>query len=94
MDVGSISEVGHLAEPAGAQGKKDDPVLKSACEQFEGMLLGMVLKDGLKRGVLDEEGDHSASILQDFGVEQMARSLSAGGQIGIADMMYQQMQMQ
>lgn len=91
MDIASISQIAGEVEMGT---EKERATLKAACEQFEGMLLGMVLKDGLKSGVLDEEGDHSAAVMQDFAVEQMARSLSAGGRVGIADMLYRQMTMQ
>ena len=64
--------------------------LKTACKEFEGMLLGIILKQGLQASLDDEEDAGGGGILKEFAAEQMARSLGQEGSMGIADMMYRQ----
>lgn len=64
-----------------------DPRLDEACGEFEGMLLGYILKQGFKPGLDDEEEEGSALLLTDFAAEQTARELGRAGTLGLADML-------
>jgi Rod binding domain-containing protein len=71
--------------------KARDPKLDAACRDFEGLLLGFILKQGLNQGLEDEEdADGNAAMLTDFAAEQTARELGRAGTIGISDMLYEQ----
>jgi Rod binding domain-containing protein len=61
--------------------------LEEACKQFEGLLLGMVLKDGLRDVFNDssESGGGSMEGFKEYCIEQVATTLAADGSLGIAD---------
>ncbi len=70
--------------------------LREACQQFEGMLLGIILKESLRETFKDSEDDAGASMEQfrDFCVEQVANSLAETSSIGVADQLYEQFRQQ
>ncbi|HAS83908.1 MAG TPA: hypothetical protein DCS43_14835 [Verrucomicrobia bacterium] len=66
------------------------PELRDACAQFEGLLLGMILKDGLSNplgegGEGDDEGGSGMDGFRDFCIEQVATTLSTSASLGLAD---------
>ena len=71
---------------------RHDARLKDACKEFEGMLLAIILKEGMKPAWRDDEEPMAGSEnLQDFAMEQTARALGQQGVFGIAEMMMEQM---
>lgn len=78
------------------QQKKEELRMRDACEQFEGLLLGIMLKEALSRDTADSEGDMAAGFDQfrEFCVEQVATSVSKSSSTGIADQLYEQMSQQ
>ena len=75
---------------------KDDLRLRDAAQQFEGMLLGIMLKEALRDNLSGSDGDSAAGFDQfrEFCVEQVAHSLSGSASMGIADQLYEQMSQQ
>ena len=67
--------------------------LKEACQQFEGMLLGMVLKESMRDdgGMAGDEEAGGFGMFKEFCIEQVATSLSETSSMGIADQLYEQM---
>ena len=84
-----IDAISSAAAPApkGAARPKDDPVrVKDAARQFEAVLIGQLLK-----GMRESEGgwmgtgdDQSMSSAMEYAQEMFAQSLSAGGGLGLA----------
>lgn len=82
------------AEDAAAA--KRDKDLRKACEGFEAMFLSMMYKQ--MRATVPENtlfGESNAlKIFQDMRDDELMKNVAAGGGIGIADMMYKQLQPQ
>lgn len=104
MDMNSIGHPealrsGRTWNEAGEKtAKKEDPHLREACEQFEGLLLGILLKESLAAPP-PAEGDEESGAggfdqFREFCVEQVATSLSGSASMGIADQLYEQMSQQ
>ncbi len=76
--------------------KKEDASLREAAQQFEGLLLGIMLKESLNTKGAEPEEDSAAGFDQfcEFCVEQVASSLSGSASMGIADQLYEQMSQQ
>ena len=84
-------------EKAGSpQQKKEALRMRDACEQFEGLLLGIMLKEALRQDSTDTAGDAAAGFDQfrEFCVEQVATSVAKSSSTGIADQLYEQMSQQ
>ncbi len=77
-------------------GRKEDPRLRDAAQQFEGMLLGIMLKESLSTRISAPDDDSAAGFDQfrEFCIEQVASSLSSSASMGIADQLYEQMSQQ
>lgn len=67
------------------------PDLRTACAEFEGIFLAILLKDGMKPSDDSDSESSSGSALQEFAMEQVARNLGESGSLGIARMMLQQL---
>jgi Rod binding domain-containing protein len=75
-----------------APARMDNKTLDTACQEFEGMLLGSILKQGIvPKPEEDEENDANGAMLVEFAAEQTARELSRSGITGIADLIKRQM---
>lgn len=68
----------------------DNPVTREACKEFEGLLISMIMKNGMKATV-DDADDHGGEVMKEYAVEQAARQLGSLGAFGISDMLYQQL---
>ncbi len=77
-------EMYHAGKRSGVAAPAD---LQEACRQFEGLLLGMILKDSLSNPFSDgeEEAGSGMDMFRDFCVEQVADSLAENSSLGIAD---------
>lgn len=66
--------------------------LREAARQFEGLLMGMILKDSLRSVFSDPEGEMSTGMemMRDVCLEKLAASLSETSPIGLADDLIQQ----
>jgi flagellar protein FlgJ len=76
---------------AAAQQTKADAKLSEACEKFEGLLMGMILKDSLASSQFSDNEEPGSGLMKEFASEQLAQSLSKDGGIGLADMLYREM---
>lgn len=66
--------------------------LKEACREFEGMLLSIILKEGMRPAWRDDDEQMTgAENLNEFAIEQTARALGQQGAFGIAEMMMAQL---
>lgn len=76
--------------------EKRDKDLKKACEGFEAMFLNMMYRQ--MRATVPEDTlfgeSHALKIFQDMRDDELMKKVAAGGGIGIADMMYQQLKPQ
>jgi Rod binding domain-containing protein len=74
-----------------APDRHPDVRLAAACREFEGMLLAIILKNGMKSAWNDEaEPAPGSRNLQDFAMEQTARALGQQGVFGMAETMMAQ----
>ena len=72
-----------------AQNEVNDE-LREACRQFEGLFIGIIMKQGMKSGFDTEEECPGGDVFKDFAIEETARTLGQPGLFGIADMLYAQ----
>jgi len=88
---GAAPAESHRITPAGRPGTSPgNSKLREACAEFEGMLLGIILKQGLKGGSLDADQQAGNDILTDFSAEQAARQMGQAGTFGIGRLLYEQ----
>ena len=76
----------------GSGGKSSEPALKEACDAFEGMFMSMILKQGLKTGLIHEEECRSSDTLRDYIIEEVAHELGRTETFGISKVLYEQVQ--
>ena len=77
--------------------RQEDARLHEAAQQFEGLLLGIMLKESLGNNSVsapDEDAATGFDQFREFCVEQVASSLSSSASMGIADQLYEQMKQQ
>lgn len=90
-----ISDITSAApDSASAASRASDKVLGTACHEFEGMLLGNILKQGMAHQPDEDEAEESCSnnsMMTDFAAEQTARALSGSDITGIATLLQRQM---
>jgi peptidoglycan hydrolase FlgJ len=78
--------------PASAARPVDDPEkIKSAAKQFEALLIAQMMKSmrDSEGGWLGTGGDESSSAAMEYGQEVFAQAMSAGGGLGLANMIAQ-----
>ena len=79
------------AKPIGKSGA-EDRALKHACKEFEGVLISMILKEGLKKQPdSDDDGVPGEDIFREYAAEQAARELGRNEAMGLAKMLYNQL---
>ena len=81
--------------PTAAQLRTPEKTLNTACHEFEGLLLGNILKQGIvpKANEDDDEdqGSSNSALMTEFAAEQTARSLSNSDVTGLANQLKRQM---
>lgn len=88
MNVTGISQI--ETQPAldvSSEIEVKDPRLREACEKFEGMLLGIMMKEAMRRAP-DESGGGAAGGMdsfREFCVEQVANTMAETSSLGLAD---------
>ncbi len=68
---------------------KDSPEkIHDAAVQFEGLLIGQILKSAKSddQGLFGQEDDNSAQTASDFATDYLARALASSGGLGLANM--------
>lgn len=90
-----ISEIvgGHVqAFQREPQQDRESALLREACQQFEGFLLGILLKESMRETLSEGVGDSASGFDQfrEFCLEQVADSMAASSSLGIADQLYEQ----
>ena len=94
MDISTtlpvVTEANTAAQSAAMAAKSDD--LQTACRQFEGMLMGMIMKNcmGDMAGGTGEASPSGMDGFRDFCVEQVAMSLSENAPLGVAEQLMAQ----
>ena len=89
MTISDITAT-HAAGPA----RPADKTLKTACHEFEGMLLGNILKQSIvqKPDEDDEDsGGNNSALMAEYAAEQTGRALSSNDVTGIAALLQRQM---
>lgn len=78
------------AGPAASSAQPED--LETACRQFEGLLMGMILKNCMadSAGGMGEETPSGMDGFRDFCLEQVATTLSEESPLGIAEQLMAQ----
>lgn len=73
--------------------KQDEGKLKEACQQFESLFLTQMLKE-MKKSIpkSDGEGNKEKDTYEDMMYEEVAKSMASSGGVGMANILYQQMQ--
>lgn len=96
LDRGRSWRETEKTEKPNPQQKKEEMRMREACEQFEGLLLGIMLKEAMSQEATDTAGDAAAGFDQfrEFCMEQVATSISKSSSTGIADQLYEQMSQQ
>ena len=96
LDRGRSWRETEKTEKPNPQQKKEEMRMREACEQFEGLLLGIMLKEAMSQDASDTAGDAAAGFDQfrEFCMEQVATSISKSSSTGIADQLYEQMSQQ
>lgn len=96
LDRGRSWRETEKTEKPNPQQKKEEMRMREACEQFEGLLLGIMLKEAMSQDASDTAGDAAAGFDQfrEFCVEQVATSVAKSSSTGIADQLYEQMSQQ
>ena len=55
------------------------------------MLMSIILKQGMKSVLIEDESEPAGIIMQDYAIEETARQLGRDGSFGIADLLYEEM---
>lgn len=73
--------------------KQDEGKLKDACQQFESLFLTQMLKE-MKKSIpkSEGEGNKEKDTYEDMMYEEVAKSMASSGGVGMANILYQQMQ--
>lgn len=76
----------------GSDVDRESAQLREACQQFEGFLLGILLKESMRETLSEGVGDQATGFDQfrDFCLEQVADSMAESSSLGIADQLYEQ----
>ena len=78
-----------------ARERADDARLEEACREFEGIMLSIILKEGMKSAWGGEgESETGSENMMDFALEQASRALARQGAFGLAEAMLEQMKEQ
>jgi Rod binding domain-containing protein len=81
--------------PQGRGKVAEDPKLRHAATQFEGLLLGIMLKESLRENLYEGEKESAGfDQFRDFCVEQVATTMAESSSMGIADQLYEQLSVQ
>ena len=97
MDLGAMERREAAGTVAGPEaGEREEARLRDACEQFEGLLRGMLLKESLRENLAGGSPDAASGFDQfkEYCVEQVAHSMAGSSSMGIADQLYEQMKQQ
>jgi Rod binding domain-containing protein len=66
-------------------------MLRDACNQFESMLMGILLKEGFGSSLASEGGGRPQALMQETAIEQVANQMTEEGGIGLATALYEQL---
>jgi Rod binding domain-containing protein len=71
---------------------KEDPELRKAVQEVEGLFLGILLKEGIKPGSIDEEEKmgNLESLFQ-YSLEQVGTEMAQEGGVGLGNILYEQL---
>lgn len=73
-----------------SQAEREKMRLRDACAQFEGMLTGMILKEGLRNHFGDDEDkNENMQAMLELCVDHAATSMAQSSSLGVAEQMLQ-----
>ena len=98
MDIQQIINRYGTEHSGGIYSEKTDEIyanadavrLREACEKFEGLLTGMILKEGLRNHLNDEEDGKNMQSMLDLSIEHAAEQMARNSSLGIADQLMEQ----
>ena len=98
METNAVSGVGNntgtrpLPQPQARVRTRDETALRQACCEFEGLLTGILLKQGMKPSPFADSDTPPGHVqIQEYAIEQASQKLGRDGALGIADMLYEQL---
>jgi len=70
--------------------------LREACQKFEGMLLGIMMKESLGESMLESSEGEGGGLdsFREFCIEQVANTMAESSSLGIADQLYAELGME
>jgi flagellar protein FlgJ len=91
--ISANSAITRLQRETAASAQKppqNDEQLFKVCQEFEEILLKTILKEAhIERGLMG--GEDSSHLYKEMTLESLAKSLSEGGGIGLAETLYRQL---
>jgi len=79
-------------EKTGGKETRDRENLRTSCQEFEGILLGMIWKNMFYHArSLDGEDERPFGVMEDLAIEMAADSMSKAGGVGLWKMLYAQL---
>jgi peptidoglycan hydrolase FlgJ len=88
MNIDGAAKV--AATTGGTEKGSPDP-LRDACRDFEGLMLGIVLKQGMATEPSEGEDFAGRDVFKEFALEQVARELGRSEATGLARTLYEQL---
>ena len=90
---GITSVVSEVRDTGAAKaGRPGDHSLRDVCREFEGLMLGFVLKESFAGETGDaEDAFPGKDVFMEFALEQTAREIGRSEATGLAAMLYQQL---
>ncbi len=71
---------------------RDQESLRTSCQEFEGILLGMIWKNMFAHArSLDGKDERPFGVMEDLAIEMAADSMSKAGGVGLWKMLYAQL---
>ena len=75
--------------------KEEQAMLKQACTEFEGMMINILLKEGLLTHMENEEAGAHTRLLQETTIEHVSRAIATqDGGIGLGQSLYEDLTQQ
>ncbi len=90
MEIGRLTN--NTEQIKNSSSPKDEQKLREAAQEVEGLFLGILLKEGIKPGSIDEEENMgNLETLFQYSLEQVGTELAKQGGIGLSDILCEQL---
>lgn len=91
MNISSDITALNAQESGAIQGRQENHEIRQVCKDLEGVFVGILLKQGMKPALSDDDGTAGSGQMMDFAIEQTAAEIGSTSGFGIADMLYDQL---